>query len=259
MPTLRAVAGANYPSDASRTAFRSNRLRGREPAAGLHSGKRLPDRPIYCRYTQEARGVIQGDWKAVWWQAHALGDSVRSNLQPQRRTAARSSNLAERYPERVKQLAAQWEQYFVYGARALPWQVSRQSWFEACGRCSWIGQQRNASPLETRTTIRPVSDSPATASESGSAKRPETQARRDCDVLPAADHVGHRRSLPILIHLEMPEWFAALRVKRHKGPAVLPEKNEVSVTGENTRNTYALFRSAHSPTPCARFGYPTPG
>ncbi len=62
MPTLRAIAGAEYP----------RRFAGRDvqPEEGLNllpvfNGKRLPNRPIYFEH-QEARGVIQGDWKVVW-------------------------------------------------------------------------------------------------------------------------------------------------------------------------------------------------
>lgn len=62
MPTLRAIAGAAYPSD----------FAGRDvqPEEGVNllpaiHGKKLAKRPIYFEH-QEARGVIEGDWKVVW-------------------------------------------------------------------------------------------------------------------------------------------------------------------------------------------------
>ena len=105
MPTLRAIAGAAYPSD----------FAGRDvqPEEGLNllpvfNGKRLPKRPIYFEH-QEARAVIQGDWKVVWGKR--MPWEIEWELYNLKNDRSETTNLAERYPNRVKQLAAQWEQY----------------------------------------------------------------------------------------------------------------------------------------------------
>ena len=105
MPTLRAAAEAEYPLDfAGRTV---------QPEEGVNllpvfNGESLPDRPLYFEH-QAARGLIQGDWKAVWgkrmpqeidWELYNLNDD-----------RSETTNLAARYPDRVKSMAEEWERY----------------------------------------------------------------------------------------------------------------------------------------------------
>lgn len=105
MTTLRTVAGANYPKTYS----------GHEitPEEGVNllpafNGQALPDRSIYFEH-QKARGLIRGDWKLVWgkrmpWEI----DWELYNLANDR---CETKDLAEKYPDRVKEMAAEWLAY----------------------------------------------------------------------------------------------------------------------------------------------------
>ncbi len=105
MPTLRAAAGARYPPD----------FAGRDvqPEEGLDllaafNGETLPERSIYFEH-QEARGIIRGDWKAVWGKR--MPWDIRWELYNLRDDRSETTNLAERQPSRVRELAAEWERY----------------------------------------------------------------------------------------------------------------------------------------------------
>ncbi len=105
MPTLRAVAGADYPSN-----FAGRKV---QPEEGLDllpafNGKRLTNRPIFFEH-QAARGIIQGDWKAVCGKR--MPWDIQWELYNLKNDRTETTDVAKRYPERVKQLIAQWEQY----------------------------------------------------------------------------------------------------------------------------------------------------
>jgi len=105
MTTLRTVAGADYPKT----------YEGHEitPEEGVNllpafNGQALPDRSIYFEH-QKARGLIRGDWKVVWgkrmpWEI----DWELYNLTNDR---CETKDLAEKYPDRVKDMAAEWLAY----------------------------------------------------------------------------------------------------------------------------------------------------
>ena len=68
----------------------------------------LPQRAIYFEH-QEARALIRGDWKLVWgkrmpWQI----DWELYNL---KRDRCETTDLADKYPRRVRQLADEWLGY----------------------------------------------------------------------------------------------------------------------------------------------------
>ncbi len=105
MPTLRALAGAAYPPD----------FAGRDvlPEEGVNllpalAGKRLPARTIFFEH-QEARAVIDGDWKAVWGKR--MPWEIQWELYNLKKDRSETTNLADRYPKRVQRLAAMWRRY----------------------------------------------------------------------------------------------------------------------------------------------------
>ena len=105
MPTLRAVADADYPRD-----FAGRKV---QPEEGLDllsasNGKRLTNRPIFFEH-QAARGIFQGDWKAVWGKR--MPWDIQWELYNLKHDRTETTDIAKRYPERVKQLIAQWVQY----------------------------------------------------------------------------------------------------------------------------------------------------
>lgn len=105
MPTLRAVAEAAYPRD-----FQGRSVHAEEGVNLLPAlnGGSLPDRPLYFEH-QEARGVIQGDWKVVWGKR--MPTEIRWELYNLREDRSETTNLAGRHPERVRELASLWERY----------------------------------------------------------------------------------------------------------------------------------------------------
>ncbi len=105
MPTLRAIAGAAYPSGFAGRSVQAEEGLNLLPA---FQRKQLPNRPIYFGH-QEARGVIQGDWKAVWGKR--MPWAIEWEFYNLNKDRSETTNLADRYPERVKQLAAQWARY----------------------------------------------------------------------------------------------------------------------------------------------------
>lgn len=105
MPTVRAAAGADYAS-----AFAGRDV---QPEAGVNllpvfNGESLPERTLYFEH-QLARAVIQGDWKAVWGKR--MPNEIRWELYNLATDRTELSNLAERHPERVRKLAAEWDAY----------------------------------------------------------------------------------------------------------------------------------------------------
>jgi len=105
MPTLRAVAGAEYPSD-----FAGRDVQPEEGISLLPAfdGKKLPKRTIYFEH-QESRGVIDGNWKVVWGKR--MPWEIEWELYNLKKDRSETTNLAERYPKRAKEMAAQWEAY----------------------------------------------------------------------------------------------------------------------------------------------------
>lgn len=105
MPTLRAAAGAHYPRDFAGRAVQPEE--GLDLLAAFNS-EPLPERPIYFEH-QEARGIIRGDWKAVW--SKRMPWDIRWELYNLREDRSETTNLAERQPSKVRELAAEWERY----------------------------------------------------------------------------------------------------------------------------------------------------
>ena len=105
MPTLRAAAGADYP-----TTFKGRAVQREE---GLNlipvlNGDRLPDRTLYFEH-QAARAVIQGDWKAVW--SKRMPHEIQWELYNLKDDRSESTDVAESHPRVVERLAAEWAGY----------------------------------------------------------------------------------------------------------------------------------------------------
>lgn len=105
MPTLREVANTDYPSHA----------RGHDitPEAGVSllpafAGNTLQPRPLYFEH-QQARAVLSYPWKAVcgkrmpWENQWELYDLSHDRCE--------THNLADQHPQRLDDMAEQWEAY----------------------------------------------------------------------------------------------------------------------------------------------------
>ena len=105
MPTLRAAAGADYPTDfAGRTV---------QPEEGLNllpvfNGESLATRTLFFEH-QAARGIIEGNWKAVWGKR--MPSKIRWELYDLAEDRAETTDLAKDHPETVRQLADKWARY----------------------------------------------------------------------------------------------------------------------------------------------------
>ena len=105
MPTLRSVAEAEYPSGhAGRSVLPEE---GVSLLAALN-GEALAARTLFFEH-QEARAVIEGDWKAVWGKR--MPTEIRWELYNLSADRTEVTDLAERYPERVGSMAQKWEAY----------------------------------------------------------------------------------------------------------------------------------------------------
>ena len=105
MPTLRAAAGADYPADfAGRTV---------QPEEGVNllpvfNGESLSARTLFFEH-QAARGIIDGDWKAVWGKR--MPSEIDWELYDLSEDRTESTNLAGDHSDTVRQLADKWAQY----------------------------------------------------------------------------------------------------------------------------------------------------
>ena len=105
MPTLRAAAGADYPTE-----FKGRAVQLEE---GLNlipvlNGDRLPDRTLYFEH-QAARAIIQGDWKAVW--SKRMPHHIRWELYNLKDDRSETTDVAGNHPNVVERLAREWEDY----------------------------------------------------------------------------------------------------------------------------------------------------
>lgn len=105
MPTLMEVAHAEYPAQLN--GHQKTSLTGTSLIPALQ-GNQLPERSIGFDH-QAAHALRQGDWKLVWskrmpreieWELYNLADD-----------RCEMNDLANQYPERVKAMAAEWEEW----------------------------------------------------------------------------------------------------------------------------------------------------
>ncbi len=105
LPTLIEVAGATYPQSRNRTSV--------TPLEGvslmpLLRGKKLAPRTIGFDH-QAAHAIRQGDWKAVF--AKRMPHDLKWELYNLAEDRCELNDLADKHPERVKQMTADWQQW----------------------------------------------------------------------------------------------------------------------------------------------------
>ena len=105
MPTLRAAAGADYPTDFAERSILAEEGLNLLP---VFNGRGLPSRTLYFEH-QAARAIIQGDWKAVWGKR--MPHQIKWELYNLRNDRSETTDLASDNPEIVRRLASEWEDY----------------------------------------------------------------------------------------------------------------------------------------------------
>ena len=105
MPTLIEVAGATYPAT-----FNGNTIQPPEGTSLLPAmrGDALPERAIGVRPPRRPR-LRQGDWKLVW--SKRMPHEIQWELYNLAEDRCETNDLAGDYPERVRAMAAEWEQW----------------------------------------------------------------------------------------------------------------------------------------------------
>ncbi len=105
MPTVREITGAEYPMDFAGRDVQPEEGVSLVPAL---NGKKLGKRPLYFEHNL-SRGLIEGDWKAV--RGKRQPTEVTWELYNLKKDRSETRNLADRYPDRVAEMAAKWEEY----------------------------------------------------------------------------------------------------------------------------------------------------
>jgi len=105
MPTILDAARATYPAE-----YQGQKITPVEGTSLLPAmrGERLPERTIGFDH-QEAHALRQGDWKIVW--SKRMPYEIRWELYNLAEDRCETNDLAEKYPERVREMAAAWEQW----------------------------------------------------------------------------------------------------------------------------------------------------
>ena len=105
MPTLRAVAGAPYP-----TRFKDTDIQPEEGVSllGAFNGGRLAERSIYFEH-QEARALIKGGWKLVWGKR--MPWKITWELYNLKQDRCETKDLADQHRDLVRQLSEEWLRY----------------------------------------------------------------------------------------------------------------------------------------------------
>ncbi len=105
MPTLIEATGANYPQ-----VLNGNKIIPVEGVSLLPAmrGGALPERTIGFDH-QAAHALRQGDWKAVY--AKRMPHELKWELYNLAKDRCELNDLAEQYPDRMKQMTSDWEQW----------------------------------------------------------------------------------------------------------------------------------------------------
>lgn len=103
LPTLMAAAGAAYPTD-----FQGHSILPPEGISLLPAarGGQLPARSLGFDH-ESAHALRKGDWKLVW--SKRMPHQIQWELYNLAQDRCETTDLAQTYPDRVKQMAAEWE------------------------------------------------------------------------------------------------------------------------------------------------------
>ena len=105
MPTLMEVAGATYPDKLHGKAIQPTEGRSLLPAM---QGNALPERAIGFDH-EAAHALRKGDWKLVW--SKRMPREIAWELYNLAEDRCETNDLAKKYPERVKAMAAEWKRW----------------------------------------------------------------------------------------------------------------------------------------------------
>ncbi len=105
MPTILDAAGANYPATHNGNAITP--MEGTSLLPRMR-GDELPDRTIGFDH-QAAHALRRGDWKIVW--SKRMPHEIQWELYNLAEDRCETNDLAEMYPDRVREMAAEWEQW----------------------------------------------------------------------------------------------------------------------------------------------------
>jgi arylsulfatase len=103
MPTLIEITGAKYPS--TREGHNVTPIEGTSLMPAMR-GEKLPTRTIGFDH-QEAHGLRQGDWKAVF--SKRMPHELKWELYNLAEDRCELNDLAEKSPERIKKMVDDWE------------------------------------------------------------------------------------------------------------------------------------------------------
>ncbi len=105
MPTLLEATGASYPQKHDGRVITP--LEGQSLLPAMR-GDRLAERSIGFDH-QDAHALRQGDWKLVW--SKRMPHEIEWELYNLAEDRCETNDLADRYPERVRVMAAEWEKW----------------------------------------------------------------------------------------------------------------------------------------------------
>ena len=105
MPTLCEITGAQYPET-----FNQNSIQAMEGVSLVNTfnGGQLEERSIFFSHFG-AKAVVLGDWKAVWGKN--MPYEIQWELYNLKEDRCETNDLAAKYPEKVEELSAMWDEY----------------------------------------------------------------------------------------------------------------------------------------------------
>ena len=105
MPTLCEITGAEYPKYYND--YEIQKMEGVSLVRTFRNIK-LEERPIFFSHFG-AKAVVLGDWKAVWGKN--MPYEISWELYNLKQDRCETTNLADQFPDKVKELSAMWDDY----------------------------------------------------------------------------------------------------------------------------------------------------
>lgn len=152
LPTIAAVTQTKIPSSWPQRDLTN--VAG-ESFAPLLAGKRMSrEKPIFLHF-QNDRGLRDGDWKIVSFQA---GPWELYNIAQDR---AEQNNLSHKYPERVKSMVTQWAEMGTDTAHLIPRMVKPVQKETETARAHWEWSDYHSDPSTTISEASAKRENPA--------------------------------------------------------------------------------------------------